>query len=111
MHRITSDDSNYPRGVSDRKWKKATERREIRKEGRTRRWRMRNGVMEKRNERDAQVTRSNQEHFHSTNNCLFQSYNFPFIVGEGERSGRGDASRCFARAWAVTPVLVNLKTP
>ena len=40
-----------------------------------------------------------------------QSYNFPFIVGEGERSGRGDASRCFARTWAVTPVLVNLTTP
>ena len=32
------------------------------------------------------------------------SYNFPFIVVEGERSGRDDVSWCFARAWTVTPV-------
>ena len=32
------------------------------------------------------------------------SYNSPFIVVEEERSGRDDASWCFARAWTVTPV-------
>ena len=62
-----------------------------------------------RDERDTRVSDSNHEQLSFIKKKLsFQFYNFPFIVGEGERNGRGDASRCFARAWAVTPVLINL---
>ena len=102
--RSPNDPNNFRRFVLNVEWMKRTEKGENREGDRTRRGGLRERHREEHKPK-GKVTKSNQT-FHS-NKLSSPSYNFPFIVVEGERSGRDNASRCFARAWTVTPVFVK----
>ena len=62
---------------------------------------MRNGVMEEWNERDARVTRSNQEHFHSIIKTSFVPYNVSFYRISKEKLRRSVAPFISACGWRI----------